>query len=273
MEILGMLSIQTLLFVLIFLLIAYIFYLHYKLENKCDDVFSKMIVIINSIRDDKENEINKNVHLSESNNKENSLWTNSLIEVSEDDYSEEDSESEIDESEIDESDMSESDVSECDYNEDKNYVKQIKLNLDEIVPITDINVSLLDASKTSQEVEFEVEDLILTMDDFQEQEQKQEQEQDQQEQIINESSDEKTQIPVIKKKRESRKNTQDGDYRKMNLGDLKKYAIDNNICSEVSKLKKTELLKIIEENINSQLDNVDVDINTDIDVNVKNDEY
>jgi hypothetical protein len=49
------------------------------------------------------------------------------------------------------------------------------------------------------------------------------------------------------KKRESRKNMGDGDYKKMNLSDLRKYVIENNINIDSLKMKKPEILKAIEE--------------------------
>ena len=50
------------------------------------------------------------------------------------------------------------------------------------------------------------------------------------------------------KKRESRKNIGENkeDYKKMNLTDLRKYVIDNHINIDVSKMKKPEILKVIE---------------------------
>ena len=49
-----------------------------------------------------------------------------------------------------------------------------------------------------------------------------------------------------KRERESRKNI-DGDYKKMNLTDLRKYVVENNINIDVSKMKKPEILKAMEE--------------------------
>ena len=49
------------------------------------------------------------------------------------------------------------------------------------------------------------------------------------------------------KKRESRKNMGCGDYKKMNLTDLRKYIIENNINIDTSKMKKPEILKAMEE--------------------------
>jgi hypothetical protein len=49
------------------------------------------------------------------------------------------------------------------------------------------------------------------------------------------------------KKRESRKNMGDGDYKKMNLIDLRKYIIENNINIDASKMKKPDILRAIEE--------------------------
>ena len=57
------------------------------------------------------------------------------------------------------------------------------------------------------------------------------------------------------KKRESRKNiSSSNDYRKMNLTDLRKYVMENNInLPDVSKMKKPEILKAIEELKNNEL--------------------
>jgi hypothetical protein len=49
------------------------------------------------------------------------------------------------------------------------------------------------------------------------------------------------------KKRESRKNMGNGDYKKMNLTDLRKYIIENAINIDASKMKKPEILKAMEE--------------------------
>jgi len=51
-----------------------------------------------------------------------------------------------------------------------------------------------------------------------------------------------------KKKRESRKNIGDNDYKKMTLTDLRKYAIECGIIADVTKLKKPEIIKLIESN-------------------------
>ena len=39
----------------------------------------------------------------------------------------------------------------------------------------------------------------------------------------------------------------DGDYKKMNLTDLRKYIIENNINVDASKMKKPEILRAMEE--------------------------
>ena len=87
----DILIIQTLLFLLLFILICYVYYLHTKLESKCDDVFSKMIVIINSLRDEQLDKMNKTVYLS-CDKKTNSPdeYYPSLIEVSDDDTTDKD---------------------------------------------------------------------------------------------------------------------------------------------------------------------------------------
>jgi len=53
---------------------------------------------------------------------------------------------------------------------------------------------------------------------------------------------------VVQRKRESRKNVGENkeDYKKMNLTDLRKYVIDNQMNIDVSKMKKPEILKAIE---------------------------
>ena len=52
----------------------------------------------------------------------------------------------------------------------------------------------------------------------------------------------------VQKKRESRKNMGENkeDYKKMNLTDLRKYVMDNQMNIDVSKMKKPEILKAIE---------------------------
>jgi hypothetical protein len=52
----------------------------------------------------------------------------------------------------------------------------------------------------------------------------------------------------VQRKRESRKNVGENkeDYKKMNLTDLRKYVMDNQMNIDVSKMKKPEILKAIE---------------------------
>jgi hypothetical protein len=67
------------------------------------------------------------------------------------------------------------------------------------------------------------------------------------EENVNEMSEPK-ELNFKPKKRESRKNMGDsGDYKKMNLTDLRKYVIENNINIDASKMKKPEILRAIEE--------------------------
>ena len=60
------------------------------------------------------------------------------------------------------------------------------------------------------------------------------------------TSSESKELIFKSKKKESRKNV-DGDYKKMNLTDLRKYVVENNINIDVSKMKKPEILKAMEE--------------------------
>ena len=63
--------------------------------------------------------------------------------------------------------------------------------------------------------------------------------------------------PKKRESRESRKNIENNDYKKMNLTELRKYVSENNInLSEISKMKKPEILKAIEEIKNIKESNV-----------------
>jgi hypothetical protein len=53
-------------------------------------------------------------------------------------------------------------------------------------------------------------------------------------------------VELVVKKRQSRKNMNEGDYKKMPLNELKKYAGENGVVVDVSKMKKNEIIKLIE---------------------------
>ena len=78
------------------------------------------------------------------------------------------------------------------------------------------------------------------------------------------------------KKRESRKNMGDGDYKKMNLIDLRKYIIENNINVDASKMKKPDILRAMEElkkNECKEIVNNNFEENEFKDHEIINDEY
>ena len=53
-------------------------------------------------------------------------------------------------------------------------------------------------------------------------------------------------VELVVKKRQSRKNMNEGDYKKLPLNELKKYAGENGVVVDVSKMKKNEIIKLIE---------------------------
>lgn len=267
----DMLSIHNLLIILLFLFIVYTYYLYNKLESKINNIFPQMIDMINVIRQDQIiNDSNKKIYLepepeiNENESKFNKNSLTSLIEVS-DEESDERSET------TDENDYgSSSDESFDDEDEDEydDNVKKVHLSLD-LDKIEDINVLLIDEVKENAIDEIDIKENANDENDIKENA-IEEIEIDLEPEDIKENSNESEQIAetesetVVKRKRESRKNNSDGDYKKMHLPELKKYVIDKNIYLDPSKLKKPELLKLIEEYNNK----TSVDLNFDNELNL-----
>jgi hypothetical protein len=251
----DMLSIHNLLIILLFLFIVYVYYLYNKLESKINKIFPQMIDMINVIRQDQIlNDSNKKIYLEQNDeemDKNESGFKNnstSLIEVS-DEESDEQSESSLDDDDYDTSSNESFD------DDDDDNIKTVHLSLD-LDKIEDINVLLIGESneaKESHDNKIEeidntnIEEINLELEDIKEN-------LIESEPIVEIESDK-----IEKRKKESRKNNSDGDYKKMHLPELKKYVMDKNIYSDPSKLKKPELLKLIEEYNNKG--SIELDIN------------
>ena len=165
------------------------------------------------------------------------LSPSSLIEVSSDEGNSE--ENDYEDSDTDDTDDTDDDDNDDTNNEVNDYsgnssnIKNVHMTLDldelELNKFENIHVLLLDNNSPIQEEIIALESPSPIQE------------------IVPEQSTNITELLTTKKK-----STTDSDLKKMNLTDLRKYAIDNKMNIEVSKMKKTELLKAMDEYKNKQ---------------------
>jgi len=260
MEFLGIFSSALLLSSLLLIILnIYCIYAYYKLTDKINKIYFVIDSVLknpeqNSIMIDKENKKEINI-LPENFKHFYPTSQTSLIEVSSDD------------------DTTSTYETYSDYEQEYNdcEIKNVHMSLD-LDDLEDINVLLLDEISNVEQIEEpiasqEVVELLEEQKSTQEvvellEKQKSTQEILKEENNIliltseicetNESFEssvmsEPKELNFKQKKRESRKNMGNGDYKKMNLTDLRKYIIENFINIDASKMKKPEILKAMEE--------------------------
>jgi hypothetical protein len=261
MEFLGIFSSALFLFLLLLIILnIYCIHTYYKLNDKINQIHD----VINSIRKEHDTvissrEIKKEINILPENFK-NFYYPpspSSLIEVSSDDNTTTSYETYSDDEE------------DIDVNFDNCKIKNVHMSL-KLDDLEDIHVLLLDEisnveiqsndlSSVVEELKPVVEELNPEVEELKElkpeveelKELKPEVEELKElkpevEDNINELCEPK-ELNFKPKKRESRKNMGDGDYKKMNLTDLRKYIIENNINVDASKMKKPEILRAMEE--------------------------
>jgi len=231
-----MFRLMILLCLALFLFNVYVIHTYCALSKKCDVIFSEMSEIIYLLRenstkthddDDIRNKLDiKDIIISSNNINPNpySPSLSSLIEVS--DGGDSDNESDDDEEEEDRS-----------IDDYSSNIKNVHMTLDldelELNKFENIHVLLLD-NDTPTEHHENLENKPCTP-------------------VIVASVDEDISDLLVKpqslsKKIENKENKIiDADIKKMNLTDLKKYVLDNKFNINTSKMKKTEILKAIED--------------------------
>jgi hypothetical protein len=265
MDFLGTLISALLLLLFILNVInIYCIYYYYKLDEKIDNMYFLMDLIKKNLL--QSNQVSSNClykmnHANENKEinilPENFIYypesSSSLIEVSSDDNS---------------TYESDSDYEDVDYDSDDCKIKNVHMSLN-LENLEDIHVSLLDEiantntnkddyldhnklieldNLIAEDNQIKVDDILIKVDGNQIETNNIQivSNNNPVEEIVSELSEPKELI-FKPKKRESRKNMGDGDYKKMNLTDLRKYLIENNINIDASKMKKTEILRVIEE--------------------------
>lgn len=272
---------STLLLFLVLLatLNVYLINMYYKLSNKCDIMFSEIAENIKCMKiaqmmnclnakkcDDDETkkcELKKNkenndelkeinipyeclVNNQHEHSNNNYFYDTNLIEVSSDDetslYSENNSDIDDDSTNTEDENYDENSIdNEDEDNDEKNIIDDKNINIKNIhVPLEifdcinsdeNVNVCRINNNETNYELNKLNESLNESSNEIH----------------LNLEDLSKNEVVVQqKKKRESRKNILDNDYKKMSINDLRKYAIENGINVDVSKLKKTEIIKLIE---------------------------
>jgi len=248
MEFLGIFSSALFLFLLLLIILnIYCIHTYYKLNDKINQIHD----VINSIRKEHDTvissrEIKKEINILPENFK-NFYYPpspSSLIEVSSDDNTTTSYETYSDDEE------------DIDVNFDNCKIKNVHMSL-KLDDLEDIHVLLLDEisnveiqsndlSSVVEELKPVVEELKPEVEELEELKPEVEELKQVVEDNINELCEPK-ELNFKPKKRESRKNMGDGDYKKMNLTDLRKYIIENNINVDASKMKKPEILRAMEE--------------------------
>jgi len=252
MEFLGIFSSALFLFLLLLIILnIYCIHTYYKLNDKINQIHD----VINSIRKEHDTvissrEIKKEINILPENFK-NFYYPpspSSLIEVSSDDNTTTSYETYSDDEE------------DIDVNFDNCKIKNVHMSL-KLDDLEDIHVLLLDEisnveiqsndlSSVVEELKPVVEELNPEVEELkpevEELKPEVEELKPEVEDNINELCEPK-ELNFKPKKRESRKNMGDGDYKKMNLTDLRKYIIENNINVDASKMKKPEILRAMEE--------------------------
>jgi len=245
MEFLGIFSSALFLFLLLLIILnIYCIHTYYKLNDKINQIHD----VINSIRKEHDTvissrEIKKEINILPENFK-NFYYPpspSSLIEVSSDDNTTTSYETYSDDEE------------DIDVNFDNCKIKNVHMSL-KLDDLEDIHVLLLDEISNveiqSNDLSSVVEELKPVVEELnpevEELKPEVEELKPEVEDNINELCEPK-ELNFKPKKRESRKNMGDGDYKKMNLTDLRKYIIENNINVDASKMKKPEILRAMEE--------------------------
>jgi hypothetical protein len=265
MDFLGIFSSALLLFLLLLIVLnIYCIHAYYKLTDKINQIY----FVIDSIRKEQHEQ---HEHMTGGENKKeiNILPENfkhfyyptsssSLIEVSSDDNTSSYETDSDDEHDID-----------FDFNDCK--IKNVHMSL-ELDNLEDIHVLLLDEISNIEGLNSVEEEKESTSAIIVEKEEEPnsamvvEKEEEPNSVTLEEKETEKEELNTIMvienninelsepkelnfkpKKRESRKNMGDGDYKKMNLTDLRKYVIENNLNIDTSKMKKPEILRAMEE--------------------------
>ena len=271
MDFLGIFSSALLLFLLLLIVLnIYCIHAYYKMNDKINEMY----FIISSIRKDVQT-VNLANECKLSENKEISVFPenfiyypkspSSLIEVSSDDENDYDNDSDNSIYDYNNSNNTSDNDNNDDnsvYNLDDCEIKNVHLELN-LEKLEDINVSLLektventlknndnddnkdDNKNNNVDDNKDDKEINLNNDFLQEVETELGVEVDVEvEELV--SSPKELNFKPKKRERESRKNI-DGDYKKMNLTDLRKYVVENNINIDVSKMKKPEILKAMEE--------------------------
>jgi hypothetical protein len=224
---------MILLILALFLFNVYIIHVHYTLSKKCDFIFLEISRMINSLGEtstkkcDIRDELDiKDIIISSDNIKPQpySPSLSSLIEVSSNDGDSDD--------ESNNEDIYDDESNYDNYLYDSSNIKNVHMTLDldelELNKFENIHVLLLDNDTPTEHHEnLENKPSTPVM-------------------IANEDiSDLLVKTPNPSKKIETK--LIDGDIKKMNLTDLKKYVSDNKLNINTSKMKKTEILKAIED--------------------------
>jgi hypothetical protein len=241
MEFLGIFSSALFLFLLLLIILnIYCIHTYYKLNDKINQIHD----VINSIRKEHDTvissrEIKKEINILPENFK-NFYYPpspSSLIEVSSDDNTTTSYETYSDDEE------------DIDVNFDNCKIKNVHMSL-KLDDLEDIHVLLLDEISNveiqSNDLSSVVEELKPVVEELNPEVEELKELKPEVEDNINELCEPK-ELNFKPKKRESRKNMGDGDYKKMNLTDLRKYIIENNINVDASKMKKPEILRAMEE--------------------------
>ena len=256
----------VLVIVILLLVLFELIYIYWKMNNKVNNMY----FMINSIKNDimkndmtmsemikdflnlksnsanNGNNDNKEINISPEHFIYHPKSPSSLIEVSDDD--------------IDDDMTYESDDT---YNDNINYNSEIKnfyMSLD-LNNLEDINVLLLDEVATAkEELPLVEEQMPLVEEQLPSVEEQLPLVEEQmplveeqlplvEEQLSSMEEQKDTNLTFKPKKRESRKNVGENkdDYKKMNLTDLRKYVVENNINIDASKMKKPEILRAMEE--------------------------